>query len=411
MPATNAQATFPGLLKEIYQDEVIALTSGYDYIQTEHPHEEAQLIGDVYVASPRLLREHGFSYAPSTGSGTTITFNAPVAGYIGRAKIQPYAIYLRSQVDYAIASRAAQRGKQAVQAAYRALLENMQESFQIRLEHNLLYGQDGLGMVTNNASGVLTISDATWSAIWFALEGAVLEAWTGVSASETQHNGDLTVSAVSISAKTVTVTGTSAAVVANDWLYFKGARAASSYAEAAGIYRALTNTGTLHDISATTYSAWRAQSQAVGGQLSELEVGKGLVKTANAGSMEKMRLLASPASWNILNQEQMAKRMFDSSYSVSKAQSGTRVLEYFAVTQQSVEVVPHPLVREGNAMAYAVDRMSRIGSTDITGQLDSLGELVLHIPDKNVFEVRLMSDTCMFYETPARGCNYSGITN
>ncbi|MGL1297136.1 hypothetical protein ACSTKD_00170, partial [Vibrio parahaemolyticus] len=69
------------------------------------------------------------------------------------------------------------------------------------------YGRQGLGKVTANSSGVLTISPDTWcSAMWLTLIGAPLEAWTAVS-SGSQHNGTLTVTAVSVTNKTVTVSG------------------------------------------------------------------------------------------------------------------------------------------------------------------------------------------------------------
>jgi hypothetical protein len=146
----------------------------------------------------------------------------------------------------------------------------MKESHQFRLELSLLYGRDGIGKVTSNTSGALVITAADWATgIWASgMKGAVLEAFTGVTASETQHNGDLTVSTIAVSAKTVTVTGTNAAVVANDILYFKGARTTTGYNECAGLYRILTNTGTLFNISASSYELWASQSSAVGGNLS-----------------------------------------------------------------------------------------------------------------------------------------------
>jgi hypothetical protein len=74
------------------------------------------------------------------------------------------------------------------------------------------------------------------------MTGAILEAFTGVGASVSQHNGDLTISAVNVANKTVTVTGTSSAVVQNDVLYFKGARTTTAYNECVGLYRILSTT-------------------------------------------------------------------------------------------------------------------------------------------------------------------------
>lgn len=410
MSTTNTPNTFPGIFKEVYSDKVEKLIFPFAIYQEKYPLEKADLVGDTYIASPRLQLEHGFSYAPSSGASTLITLNAAVAGYIGRAKIQPFAIYLRSRIDYAAASRAAERGKRAIESAYRALMENMMESFQKRLEHNLLYGKDGLGTVETNTAGALVITAATWSAIFFGMEGAVLEAWTTTAETATQHNTDLTISAVDSATRTVTVTGTSAAVVATDILYFKGARSSTATAEAAGLNRALTNTGVLHNIDAAAYSAWKSQLEASVGTVSELAIGRGVVKAANAGLMEDAVIAISPLKWNILLQEQMAKRVLDQSYSVERTQSGSRYIRFYNVNGAPLELIPHPFIREGEAMLHPTKRLHRIGSTDITGQLDNLGEMVLHVPDANAYEIRMMSDCCLFLETPAMGTKYTGIT-
>jgi hypothetical protein len=189
--------------------------------------------------------------------------NAAIAGYVGQAKVEGYAIYLRSRLDYAAAAKASQKGKKAFAQAYGAVLKNMKESHQFRLECSLLYGRDGLGVVSQHLGRardhgrLLGFRHLGWH------EGRHprgLRRATGTTAN--QHNTDLTISAVNISTKTVTVTGTSAAVVANDILYFKGARTTTGYNECAGLYRVLTNTGTLFNIDAVlTSSGWRTATR------------------------------------------------------------------------------------------------------------------------------------------------------
>jgi hypothetical protein len=144
------------------------------------------------------------------------------------------------------------------------------------LEVSLLYGQDGLGIVLTNTSGVLVFTAATWSVgIWASgMTGAVLEAWTANTPTATQHNTDLTVSSVSISGTSITVTGTNSAVAPGDHIYFKGSRTSTAYNEAPGLYRIMT-TGTLYtttttifNIDTALYDLWKSQYYAVNGNLS-----------------------------------------------------------------------------------------------------------------------------------------------
>jgi hypothetical protein len=115
-----------------------------------------------------LQKEQGFTYAPSSGANSGVqTLNAAVAGYIGQAQVEGFAIYLRSRLSYDAAAKASKAGKKAFAQAYGAVLKNMKESHQYRLECSLLYGRDGLGTVSGNSTGTLTITAATWATgIW-----------------------------------------------------------------------------------------------------------------------------------------------------------------------------------------------------------------------------------------------------
>lgn len=312
-------------------------------------------------------------------------------------------------MSYDAAAKASRAGKKAFAQAYGAVLKNMKESHQYRLELSLLYGRDGLGIVDSNTAGVLLITTATWATgIWASgMKGAVLEAFTTVAATATQHNGDLTISSVDVTAKTVTVTGTNAAVVQGDILYFKSARTTTGYNECAGLYRILTNTSTLFNIDASTQELWKSPSYPVGGNLS-------LTAIMQAGAigmcfgLSKAILLTAPTKFAQLATDEAALRRYIQDNRDTKR--GVKGIS-FMLGSVDVEILPHPLVREGSSMMLASDSIHRVGATDVTFALPGSNEpMQVHVTDSTAIELRSMSDQGIYSDTPAQCILLTGIT-
>lgn len=410
MSVTNTPATLVGDFKNLYEKSgLVEAIPTWALIQDRFSFSAAEATGEFYVFGVVLQRENGFSYAPSSGANTLVTMNAAIAGYVGQAKVEGYAIYLRSRLDYAAAAKASARGKKAFAQAYAAVLKNMKESHQFRLEMSLLYGRDGIGVVSANNSGVLTITDASWaSGTWAGLKDAILEAFDGVGATVSQHNGDLTVSSVSISNKTVTVTGTSSAVVANDVLYFKGARTTTAYNECAGLYRVLTNTGSLFNIDAASYQLWQANSYAVSGNLSLTAIMQG-ASIGMVFGLEKALLICSPSKFAQLASDEAALRRYVQDQRETKR--GVKGIS-FILGSVDVEILPHPLARDGSAMILNEPSVQRIGATDITFGFpgESGSKMEVHVTDQTALEIRSMSDQAIFSDMPASCVLMTSIT-
>lgn len=166
----NTPETMVGDFKNLYKESgLVNAVPSWLIIQDRFKFEEAEAgLGQYFVFGVILAKEQGFTYAPSSGASSGVqTMNASVAGYIGQAQIEGFAIYLRSRLSYDAAAKASRAGKRAFAQAYGAVLKNMKESHQYRLECSLLYGRDGLGVVSGNAGGVLSITAATWATgIW-----------------------------------------------------------------------------------------------------------------------------------------------------------------------------------------------------------------------------------------------------
>lgn len=399
------------LFKRVWGDGTIKAVPDFAKLQKEIPFSKREKLGDMYVVPVLLQHEHGFSYGVH-GDGA-FTLNASVAGAVQQAQVRGAMIVLRSQLSYEDVFKAVDNGPAAFEAAMGLVVENMQRSFAKRQELAFIYGQQGLGTVLTNTSGVLVLTDATWApGIWSGMKDCILEAWTGITATETQHNGDLTVSAVSFSAKSVTVTGTNSAVVAADVLYFKGARTSTALKECIGIDKILTTaTGTVFNISATSFELWRGQSRNVGGAISMLALLNAASDATNVGLMDMAKAYLPVKRWNQLNSDQAALRRYGA-YS-QKYENGAEGIVYHS-TNGRIEVEAHPFVKEGEAffLPNPAKRILRVGASDITFRRPGMSdEIFRELVDNAGLELRAFSDQGIIMTTPAQGVKLTGITN
>lgn len=411
MAGENTFATMNGLFKTVYADKLQDLVPDYAILQKRVPFISADKeTGNFYAQPVNLSHEAGFTY--NGEAGTVVSLNAAVNATMKEAQVYGSELILRSQMQYVALSRASSAGPKAFKRASSWKVEDMNNAMRKRLEIAMLYGQSGVGTVSTNTSGALVLTDATWAGgIWAGAEGAILEAWTGITASETQHNGDLTISAVNSDTKTVTVTGTSAAVVPGDVLYFKGARTTTTYKEMAGLHKIITNSGTLFNISAATYSLWKGTSVPTVGQISHGKIQDAVSRVVNKGLMEKVTVLVSPKAWSVLNTDQAALRVFDSSYKSSKADSGFESLTFYGANGL-IEIVSHPMVKDGDAFIVPLeDDLLRLGSTDVTFGVPGMDEQFFTlVASTNAVELQCMCDQAIFLEKPAHSAYLSGIT-
>lgn len=398
------------LFKRVWGNGAIKALPKFAKIMDEVPYTKQEKLGDMYVVPVLLQFEHGFSYGVH-GDGA-FTLNAAVAGKAIQAQIRGCMIVLRSQLSYEDVFKAAEAGAAAFESATSLVVENMQRSFAKRQELTLLYGQRGLGTVSTNTSGALVLTDATWApGIWSGMKDCILEAFTTVAASSTQHNTDLTVSAVSMSAKQVTVTGTSSAVVAADILWFKGARTTTALKECAGLDAIMSNTGSLFNIDAAAYELWQSNSRAVGGPISMLAILNGISDAVNMGLMEDAKVYMATKRWNSLNSDQAALRRYGAY--ASKAENGSEGIVYHSVNG-STEIVAHPFVKEGEAFLVGnpKKRLVRVGATDITFKRPGLSDNIFReLVDSAGLELRAFSDQAIMATLPAQCTKYTGITD
>jgi hypothetical protein len=411
MAGENTVATLNGLFKTVYADKLEDLVPDFAVLQKKIDFAAADKETGAFYAQPvNLSHEAGFTYNGEAGGVTAL--NAAVNGTLKEAQVKGTEIILRSQMSYGALSRASKAGPKAFKRASAWKVEDMNTSARKRMELSLLYGQKSIGQVSSISSGVITLTDASWAGgIWAGSEGSVITVWSATSASATQRDSDMTITAVDSDAKTVTVSGTSTAVQPNDYIYFKGARTSSAHNDMAGLQAIITNTGTLFNIDASAYSLWKGSTTSSVGRLTFAALQSAVTKAVNKGLMERCMILVSPRAYSSLNTDMAALRMFDSSYKSSKAEAGNESLTFFGANGAPMEVLSHPLVKEGDAFILPIDSIMRIGSTDLTFSVPGMEEQFFRFVDGyNAVELQCMSDQAIFIERPAHSVYLSGVT-
>ncbi len=404
MATVNAASTVSGWLKEVYADNLQSLIPEGVRLLKLVKYSAGELeTGNYYHQPVALTHEHGFS----VGAGA-VTLNAAIAASYADAQVIGKNVYLRTQVAYDVMSRASNSKKSFVKWAEQ-VVGNMTSSFTKRLEILHFYGGTSIGKVSAITSGVITMTTATWApGIWAGSEGMILAAWTALT-SGSQHDGDLVISAVDLTARTVTVTGTSSAVAADDFLFYKAFRGS----EMSGLDSIITNTGTLHNISATTYALWKGNSlSAASGRLTFAKIQQALALGVARGLDEKVVCFCSVASFADLNTDLAAAQQFDSNYSKSKGEMGFETIKFYGANGE-VEIVPSIYVKEGEAFLVPPARLKRIGSTDVTMKMPGKedADLVLQVPDTTAYELRMYYDGNLFCERPSWCTKVTGIVN
>jgi hypothetical protein len=180
-----------------------------------------------------------------------------------------------------------------------------------------------------------------------------------------------------------------------------------------GIDKILTNTGSLYNISATTYALWKGNSYSAGSAaLTMSKIQAAVASGVAKGLDEKVTVFCSPGAYANLNSDLSALRKFDGSYRAGKGENGFESISYFGVNGE-IEIVPSIYVKEGEAFCIPVKQCMRIGSSDVTMQMpgQAADQLVLQLPSNAGYEMRLFTDQNVFLARPAWGIKVTGIVN
>lgn len=418
----NTTTSLDGLFKSVYGEGPVNVVSDVAYLQKRIPFKETEKIGKQYAFPVVLTQESGVTYI-SSGAGSS-TLESSVAAVLKEAQVDAHQIIVRGQMDYEAAAKA-QNSKTAFKNASDLLVENLMDTASKRLEIAFLYGRSatGLGVGDTSVNGsatttVVTMTAASWSpGIWSGLEGSSLHAYKSSDDTLISSGADavFTLTAVDFVNKKLTLTGTATGITAIDthlgsgdcYFHFKGAKSA----EPIGIDKITLNSGTLFNISASTYAMWAGNSFSAGSaalttakilNALKLSVGKG-------GLMEEVDCIMSPATFLNVSGTMTDLRKLDGS-----SKDGVAGFENIKIYGPNgiVNLVPHPMCKEGEAFIVPFKDMKRVGSQNFSFQTPGRqGEMFLHVADTNAYELRLYGAQQIVCSKPAKMTKITAIVN
>lgn len=427
MAQQNTTSTLDGNFKVVYGEGPIDAIPEVAIIQKAIKFQQTERIGKSYNFPVILTSEAGVTYL-AAGAGVQ-TLNNAIAAQLKEASVDANQIIIRGQMDYEAAAKAASGSKVAFKAATELLVENLMETGSRRLEIAFLYGQSATGIGTaassanvNATNTLVALSAATWApGIWAGLENATVQ-FSKVSDNTLVSSGaTYTVVSVDYTLKKVKFSGLSADITALDialaapcYITFQGAKTGTAtWVEPVGMDKIILNAGTLFGIDASVYGLWGGSSYDFSAGV--VSVAKLLnmagLAVSKGGLMEEADILVSPKTYSNLSGTMTDLRRQNGG---QKETTGIGGFESITLTGPNgkLNLVVHPMLKEGEIFLYPPKRFKRIGTQEFSFETPGRkGELFLHVPDKNAYELRLYGAQAIICTTPAKCVKGINIVN
>jgi hypothetical protein len=408
-PNSVGTTSLNAVIRDQLHDVVVNTVPSHSKLQQLIPLEQRS--GRKYLVPVFLTGEHGVTYSRPDNGAFTLEDSVPAIAQ--EAQVEPYQIVEKATMSYEAAFRMEGGSPKAKVDGVKQVMTNVNDALRKRVEIDLLYGQISIGAVNANTAGSASfvISEASWSAaIWAGMKGAKIGIFD--SDRSTAEDSDETISTVNLGTRTITV-GNNQTLDAGDLVFFKGAlEAGGTHNSMAGLEKIATNTGTLFNISASTYELWKGTEVTSVGQPTMAKVMNAVSYAVNRGCMEDLVYLCSPKQFEALNTDLAALRRLDSSYRSSKVESGAESLVFYGMNGR-LEVIPHLFCKDGDGFVFPIKRMKRIGATDITFKRptgNGSEDMVKESAGVAGFELRAYTSQALFCEKPAWLVKLSGIT-
>jgi hypothetical protein len=437
----NTLSTVDGNLKRNYAPKIVKLVPMLCLLQQYNPDEtdqaklppikvrwsEVAFNGQSFQYPTKVQSGQGVSYNGSGGASRTLedALNLQVV----QASIIGFEMVNRQQMTYSAAFAGDAAGTKAIETNAKLMLEDLKDVLYSRNEMSALWGQNGdtgYGKIESQtlSSTTLTVvfTAASFAPGWWPGQiGARVEFFNGTTFVPSGQQGSSygTVSSVDVANRTVVFTTTGSGFsngtvpAANNICFMKGAlTTGGTYNEMIGLYKQLTATsGTLFGLDRATYALLQGNTYAVGNKrLTKAIVTQASMVPLNKGNLLDLVLVVSTNTWADLANEDLAQRIFDSSYSGQVSKSGSRQLSY-EVLNRSIRVVCHPYMQAGVAFLTSEEHLSWVGSTDVTFRLPTGENLFRLVDNTNAYESQAVSIKQLYHEAPGKGCVLTGIVN
>lgn len=415
----ETQTTLTGLFKDVYEDKVVNLVPESSVLQkrikfVENDKREGRMLHQpVLLALPSGL---------TFGVGA-VALNNPIASTMGDAQITGAGMTLADRITYDVAAKAASGGVRAFVEATELIVDALTQSMSKFIEIELMWGASTLGTLgqssVNTGSGTtvtFTIDLAEWATgIWGGLENMSIDVYSTSGTVKINTNAPVIISSVNPTTRVITGTANASDATA---IQTASATALQLYPylavgnEMSGFYTILSNTGTLFNISASTYALWQANTYSFGSTAANFGKIQSMVALATArGLMEDVAVIINPTTFANIVTSQAGARRYDSSYKNKEMENGTQGLTFWGPNGK-IELMPHIFMKQGYCFTLPLKRCQRTGATDLTFTLPGMpGEFFLQLPGYTAYELRCYTLQAAFLNSPYKGVLGTAIVN
>lgn len=408
----NEVSTLNGLFKERYADAVKQLVPDHVKLYNAVKFDTSKKIGDSYNEPVILSLESGFTYGGEEGS--LFDLNDVKEFKMRKASIKARELVLRSAISIGALSRSGS-DKQAIEKAMDLMVGNMLKSVYHRLEVQMFYGQSGIGEVAADIVGgapseAVQIVPSEWAAgIWNGTTGSEVEVFRAGALQGSYEVEGYSLKDRSVSLKKSVGSLAAAEIQAEDVIFFKGAATDTAKNEFLGVHGITTESSNLFGISNSSEPLFQGSIVDVGTEatpvvLSFAKIEEGIAAMVEKGLMEEeVCCYVNPKQWNSLLTEIDAKRRYDSSYSPSKQDNGTREIMFHG-QNGNIKVIASTFVKEGFSYLICENDLKRIGSEEVTFKRPDGEDYLELLENKHGIEMRCYTDQALFTARPASLC-------
>jgi hypothetical protein len=423
---------FQALLKRVYANSYGELVPDDEYVAGDIPFSARARVGDEYCFPVVLTRAAGHTH---NVDGSVFQLNRPLAASQEQARLKGATIVTREAMSYdtitaAMTGTGSKEGdKRAFVEATKYQMKRLVEAAKFEREMGLLYGSGTAATIPTNANwGVVeSVTDntgtvdvvftaASWATgIWLGTEGQQLDCYTTAGVKQntggTAGAADSVYSVTTVTPTTRTVRFTSAAantaaVTAGEVFIPAGAY----QKEMLGLAAVVNTSGTVWNISNSSYYLWKPKTVAVGGAKLTFEaLQTGCAKAFEAGYTGELIVYMNPFTWQDIADEENSLINY-AEKTGGKLEKGFDKVS-FVGQNGKITLKSHRFMKQGFAYGIPKDMCYRVGTSDVTSQMPGVGEMTRELEDYAGVETRAYQNQAPFCERPGAIVEWSGIVN
>jgi hypothetical protein len=397
-------------------------------------------LGNQYNFPLQGSLEHGQT---ADISGNAYTLNASVPMTLVNAIIDGFDFAMTADIPYSDMLRArngvSQGGGGAAASYFKPLdlkVKGLMRSSTLYRELFLLYGPGTAATITSdigqlrassflvsggpnyNNTPLLAFTGASWiPGMWTLMKNAKLEVLNSAGTALIGSPNYVVVDSVpdpSVGQVLLSSSSTNSAAVAASHRFLPFGWYQKCCVGLQGI---LNNTGSLFNISAASYSFWKAVPFAVGGALSRAKIFNVCSRLFPNGLDQGATMFVSSAAFADLAEEtvsigtgatQSAVQMYTGNGEQATKRVGTNKLIYISPVGD-IEVRLHKFMKQGIAMLFGNGLVKRGGAADVTFRGDGNQYFLQELNQQAGYQIRCVSNQAVFIETPMQCAIFTGI--